>query len=227
MVYIAKREGVEILKGTARTTVPQKKLIAQLVKEFPDSKESFEYEDYIAAPTVGSASAFIAMALDTHIHELQDSSGYMKYIAMRPGVELRGDHGLFGVTPTVNLADAISEVESHQGNIWTIIYSLRRSDAVRFGYESAEVWRRLVLKHSAQLAEAMRIQPKHFRWFGAFHNKDGHPHIHLMVWSSDPKEGYLTKKGIAQMRSVLTNDIFDEELHTLYVQKDIAYQQTM
>ena len=224
MKYIAKREGVEILKGTAPTTAAQKNLIEQILKDFPDAKELFEYEDYLQSPTVESASEFISMALDTNMHDMQPRETYMQYISTRPGAELRGEHGLFGEDDSVNLSSALNKLEEHEGYVWTIIYSLRRADAARLGYDNAESWRQLIMKNRAKLADAMRIKNEDFCWYGAYHDAGHHPHIHLMVWSNGSHKGYLTKDGIAKMRSALTNEIFEDELHSLYVQKDLAYK---
>ncbi len=71
----------------------------------------------------------------------------------------------------------------------------------------------------------MKIPPSQFRWYAAFHDEKQHPHIHMMVWSADPKQGYLTEQGIETMRSKLTNDIFQDELLHLYKQKDLSYQE--
>ena len=119
----------------------------------------------------------------------------------------------------------MSELEAHDGNVWTIIYSLRREDAARLGYDNADAWRGLLMMHAQDLAKAMKIPADHFRWYAAFHNEGHHPHIHMMVWSADPKQGYLTEKGIEKMRSQLSNDIFRDELLSLYQQKDLSYSQ--
>jgi tetratricopeptide (TPR) repeat protein len=145
---------------------------------------------------------------------------YLKYIAKRPR-----SHGLFSNTKDTNLDDTMKEVSNHPAPVWTFIYSLKREDAVRLGYDSAESWRKLLLAHQTELAEAMKIPPNQFRWCAAFHDEKHHPHIHLMVWSADPKQGYLTEQGIEMMRSKLTNDIFQDELLHLYKQKDLSYQE--
>ena len=95
MKYIATREGVEKLHGRGPVTQPQKELIEKLLKDFPDTKELFEYSDYCACPSFGKASEFITMALDSNVHTMEAGDGYLKYIATRPRVEKRGDHGLF------------------------------------------------------------------------------------------------------------------------------------
>ena len=225
MKYIATREGVEILIGNGPATKGQRELIQKLLHDFPDAAELFEYEDYCKTPTLGTASAFITMALDTNLHEMNSESGYLSYIATRPRVERHGAHGLFSSAPAVDLDAAMAELESHQGNVWTIIYSLRREDAARLGYDNAEAWRTLLMMHTQNLAKAMRIPVDHFRWYAAFHNEGHHPHIHMMVWSDNPKEGFLTRDGIAAMRSKLTNTIFRDEMNQIYERKDIAYKE--
>ena len=145
---------------------------------------------------------------------------YLKYIAERPR-----SHGLFSNAESTNLDDTMKEVNNHPAPVWTFIYSLKREDAVRLGYNSAESWRKLLLAHQTELAETMKIPPNQFRWCAAFHDEKHHPHIHMMVWSADSKQGYLTEQGIETMRSKLTNDIFQDELLHLYKQKDLSYQE--
>ena len=224
MRYIATRSGVEKLHGQGPATEKQRRLIANLLQDFPDSRELFEYADYQAAPTLGNASAFIAMALDGNVHSLAEGDSYMKYIATRPRVEKRSDHGLFGKGEAVDLAVATAELEAHGGNVWMIIYSLKREDATRLGYDRAETWQGLLKAKKLELAAAMKIPADQFVWYAAYHDEGHHPHIHLMAWSRDAKQGYLTKDGIEAMRSVMTNAIFQNELLHIYQQKDISYK---
>ena len=223
MRYIATREGVEKLAGNGSVTKGQRELIQKLLTDFPDAVELFEYEDYCKTPTLGTASAFISMALDANLHEIDSESGYMQYIATRPRVQKRGTHGLFSSATAVDLASAISELEAHEGNVWTIIYSLRREDADRLEYDNADAWRALLMENAPTLAKSMKISLDNFHWYAAFHDEGHHPHIHMMVWSDDPKEGFLTKDGIAAMRSKLTNAIFRDEMQQIYERKDVAY----
>lgn len=146
--------------------------------------------------------------------------GYLEYMAERPR-----SHGLFSADGTADLAEMMKEISSHNAPVWTFIYSLRREDAVRLGYDTGESWRRLLLAHQTELAAAMKIPPGDFRWCAAFHDEKHHPHIHMMVWSRDPKQGYLTEKGIEKMRSELSGAIFQDELLSLYREKDLSYQQ--
>ena len=223
MRYIATREGVEKLAGNGAVTKGQRELIQKLLTDFPDAVELFEYEDYCKTPTLGTASAFISMALDANLHEIDSESGYMQYIATRPHVQKRGAHGLFSSATAVDLTSAMSELEAHEGNVWTIIYSLRREDAVRLEYDNADAWRTLLMENAPTLAKSMKISLDNFHWYAAFHDEGHHPHIHMMVWSDDPKEGFLTKDGIAAMRSKLTNAIFRDEMQQIYERKDVAY----
>ena len=152
--------------------------------------------------------------------DVRTGSRYMKYIAERPR-----SHGLFSAEPVTDLDKTMAEVSAHPAPVWTFIYSLKREDAARLGYDSAAHWRRLITAHQTELAEALKIPPKDFRWCAAFHDEKHHPHVHMMVWSADPKQGYLTEKGIEKMRSKLTNEIFQDELLHLYQRKDLSYQE--
>lgn len=63
--------------------------------------------------------------------------------------------------------------------------------------------------------------------YAAYHDEGHHPHVHMMVWSTEPKKGYLTREGIAAMRSRVTNAIFHEEIKELYIKKDAAYKESI
>ena len=224
MKYIGTRERVEKLEGSGPVTESQRLFIKNLLQDFPDTNNLDEYEDYCTAPTTGSASTLISAALDANAHEVAGREGYMKYIATRPRVERHGEHGLFSSRP-VSLDASLKEVENHPGNVWTFIWSLRREDAARLGYDHAENWQKLIKAHQVEIAEAIKIPPAQLRWCAAFHDEGGHPHVHAMVWSADPKRGHLTREGINAIRSRLTNDIFQDELYSLYQKKDISYKE--
>ena len=223
MKYIGTRERVEKLEGSGPPTESQRLFIENLLQDFPDIRDMNEYEDYCTIPTSGSASTLISAALDANAHEVVGREGYMKYIATRPRVERHGEHGLFSSRP-VSLDASLKEIEEHPGNVWTFIWSLRREDAACLGYDHAESWQKLIKAHQVEIAEAMKIPPDQLRWCAAFHDEGGHPHVHAMVWSADPKRGHLTREGINTIRSKLTNDIFQDELYSLYQEKDISYK---
>lgn len=227
MEYVATRDGVEIIQSTEPVTKKQEQFIQKLLKDFPDAKELFEYSDYLQVPNRGTASAFIATTLDTHLHEVKSESGYMSYIAQRPRAEKHGGHGLFSEVDATDLKAAKAELKAHGGKVWTFIFSLRREDAERLGYNKAAAWQNLLKQESAAIAEAMRIRTDDFRWYAAYHDEGHHPHVHMMVWSAEPKKGYLTRDGIAAMRSKMTNAIFHEEMKELYIKKDAAYKESV
>ena len=156
----------------------------------------------------------------------EDAEGiYMRYIATRPRAEKHEGHGLFGAEPHVDLEKTMQELKAHEGNVWTIIYSLRREDAARLGYDNAESWRLALLAHQNDFAEAMQILPEHLHWYAAFHDEGEHPHIHMMLWSDDPRYGFLRKDRLLHMQSVLTNTIYADELKEIYIQKDVTYKE--
>ena len=222
MKYIATREGVEVLTGKGPATEKQKEMVAKLLKDFPDMRDSFEYEDYKQAPTLHTASALISAALDSHMQNLQSENGYLRYIATRPGVEKHGAHGLFGREDNANLTAAMRDLTAHDGNVWTIIYSLHREDAERLGYNNAAAWRKLLVSQQNKFAEAFHIPASALHWYAAYHDADTHPHIHMMIWTD--QETVLKRDAVVKLRSVMTNSIFQAELENLYIRKDAAYK---
>ena len=217
--YIATRERVELIPDDRPPTRKQEQLIAKLVKDFSDSKTLYEYQDYLTKPTKVNASAFITLALESNWDAIHESDQYMKYIATRPRAERIGTHGLFGDEETVSLGKAMEELENYTGNVWTHIISLKREDAAQLGFDNATAWRNLIRAHRNDIAAAMKIPPGDFRWYAAFHDEGEHPHIHMMAWSAKPSQAYLSKEGIRQIKSKLTNDIFRNEMLHLYEQK--------
>ena len=222
MKYIATREGVEVLTGKGPATEKQKEMVAKLLKDFPDVRDSFEYEDYKQAPTLHTASALISAALDSHMQNLQSENGYLKYIATRPGAEKHGAHGLFGREDNANLSAAMHDLTAHDGNVWTIIYSLHREDAERLGYNNAAAWRKLLVSQQNKFAEAFHIPASALHWYAAYHDADTHPHIHMMIWTD--QETVLKRDAVVKLRSAMTNSIFQAELENLYIRKNAAYK---
>ena len=222
MKYIATREGVEVLTGKGPATEKQKEMVAKLLKDFPDVRDSFEYEDYKQAPTLHTASALISAALDSHMQNLQSENGYLKYIATRPGAEKHGAHGLFGRQENTNLTAAMHDLTAHNGNVWTIIYSLHREDAERLGYNNAAAWRKLLVSQQNKFAEAFHVPVSALHWYAAYHDADTHPHIHMMIWTD--QETVLKRDAVVKLRSVMTNSIFQAELENLYIRKNAAYK---
>ena len=212
--YIATREGVEMAEDTARhlpAATEQQKQITRLLKKYPDSKDSHEYQDYVDEPTRGNADAFISSVLELH-GNAPHRDVYLKYIDERPG-----SNGLFtdeGV-PIV-LSQVQKEMNDHPGNIWTHIISLRREDAERLGYNTSEAWMHLLRSQRNRIAQQMKIAPENFRWYAAFHNSGSHPHVHMMAYSVDPNEAYLSTKGIETIKANLAQEIFRQDLLQIY-----------
>ena len=218
--YIATREGVEKIDSSqkfAPATAKQKNLIEKILKDFPDSKDMFEYADYIEKQNAGSASDFISRVMEDYAYEISGRKAYADYIATRPRAERFGSHGLFtddGVQ--VQLSKVTEELDSHKGNIWTAIISIRREDAERLGFNTGARWRDMLRTQTEALAKNLKIPMENLRWYAAFHNESHHPHVHLIAYSTVENEGYLTQKGVENLRSSFARDIFQQDLLCIY-----------
>lgn len=216
--YIATREGVEKIDVSQKhlpATVAQKKLIAKITKDFPDSKNNSDYNTYLQSKTVDAASKFISHTLERNAEV--SGKTYADYIALRPRAERFGSHGLFtddGVP--VQLAKVSRELNDYTGNVYTAIISLRREDANRLGFDQGARWRDLLRSQTQALADSLKIPLVHLRWYAAFHNEGHHPHVHLLAYSIEPREGHLSKQGVAALRAFLAKDIFAQDLLCTY-----------
>lgn len=218
--YIATRDGVEKADSTQKfmeATSVQKKIINKLLIDYPDSKDLYEYQDYLDKPNRGNADELILRIAEAHAELFGDREKYISYIAQRPRVEKISSHGLFtdGGVPIV-LSDVQKEVAESKSNVWTHIISLKREDAERLGYNNAKAWMNLIRSQRNMIAENMKISPENFRWYAAFHNEGHHPHIHMISYSTKPNEAYLTEKGIENIKSNLAKVIFRQDLISIY-----------
>ncbi len=222
--YIATRESVETREQSKKySTENQKKLLNELINDFPEAKKYLEYEDYISNRTTENASELISTIIERNADVIGNRQNFVGYMAMRPGAEKRGQHGLFnGSDEPIVLNQVAEEVAHHPGNVWSHVVSLRREDAVRLGYDNSERWRELVMRHISDIANAQKIQLCNMKWYAAFHDTTHHPHIHLIVYSTNSKQGYLTKDGINKIRSVFANDIFHDELQSIYQEQTLS-----
>lgn len=218
--YIATREGVEKIDDTkkfAPATEKQKNLIEKILKDFPDSKDMFEYVDYLEKQNQGSASDFISRVMEDYAYEISGRKAYADYIATRPRAERFGSQGLFtddGVQ--VQLSKVTEELDKHKGNIWTAIISIRREDAERLGFNTGTRWRDMLRTQTEALAKNLKIPIQNLRWYAAFHNESYHPHVHLIAYSTVENEGYLTQNGVENLRSSFARDIFQQDLLCIY-----------
>lgn len=221
--YIATRNGVqrlEIKNKDFPVTKKQEKFIEQLIKDFPDSKNLFEFEDYLQSKTLENATEFISTALEHNLEKVAKKENYVDYIANRPRVEKLTTHGLFnGGDEKIILSKIAKEVAEHDGAVWTPIISLRREDAIATGFDSAERWKDYLASFVPTLAESLKIPMDKFKWYAAFHNEGHHPHIHMICYSENPKFGFLDRKGIAKIKSELVSNIFKMEMHEVYAEQ--------
>ena len=226
--YIATRETVEVrdqntIGRNDNATKNQKELINDLLSDFPEAKRYLEYEDYTANPTVENASELISTIIERNADVIGNRQNFVGYMAMRPGVEKRGSHGLFNEKDEpIILNQAANEIAEHKGNVWSHVVSLRREDAVRLGYDNSDAWRELVKRHISDIAKAQNIPLCNLKWYAAYHDTTHHPHIHLLVYSTNPKQGFLTKAGIDKIRSAFANDIFHDDLQSIYQEQTVS-----
>ena len=216
--YMATREGVEKLPSGQKYNIASSKqhdLILSVVKNFPQSKKFLEYDDYYALPTIENANEFLDSVAERYADRADELKGLVNYISNRPGVEKLGSHGLFTQFDMPIDLDTVAErVANHDGVIWTEVVSLRREDAERLHFNNAEAWKNLVRRNMNEIAKAHRIKVDDLEWYGAFHNTTHHPHIHLVILSKG-QEGFLSEKGIKELRRAFGQDIFRDEQYKL------------
>ena len=142
----------------------------------------------------------------------QEQKTYADYMATRPRSQgVFTDEG-----KDINLRQLSRELNSYQGNLWTVILSLSQEDAERLDFDTAARWRDFLRSERSEIAEQFHIPQGNLRWYAAFHNEKHHPHVHLMVWSEDEKEGYLSEKGIEKLRSSFAKSIFAQDWCNIY-----------
>lgn len=224
--YIATRDGVEIEDEKWKNepaTKEQEKLVNRLIADFPDCKDSFEYQDYATAKTKYTATEFIDKAIEENVDRIGKKENYIGYIAMRPRVEKSGAHGLFSYSDeSIKLSKVAKEVGNHDGVVWTTVISLKREDAAKLGYDNLSAWKTLLRAKSQDLANAMGIPVTDMKWYAAFHNESGHPHVHLVSYSTG-KELYTTRQGLEKLKAAYAHEIFKNDLYEIY-EKQTEYR---
>ena len=198
-------------------------MLRDLLSDFPEAKRYLEYEDYTANPTVENASELISTIIERNADVIGNRQNFVGYMAMRPGVQKRGSHGLFNEKDEPIILDRVAnEIANHKGNVWSHVISLRREDAIRLGYDNSEAWRQLVMRHISDIAKNQKISLCNLKWYAAFHDTTHHQHIHLLVYSENTKEGFLTNEGINKIRSAFANDIFKDDLQSIYQEQTLS-----
>ena len=221
MKYVATREGVDKRtdewKNQAATD-EQINMINHIIATIPACQQSIEFGYYERSKTRGDASEFISSAIETHPQLMQENS-YLSYMAMRPRVDKGTEkHGLFSDSDKVlDLDDEVEKLRQFNGNVFTVIVSLKREDATRLGYDNAERWKGLARAHIDYIAEQYKIPKKDLRWYAAFHNESHHPHIHMLLYSTnETAPGYINNKGINNLRHMFGTEIFADDIRKIY-----------
>lgn len=194
--YISTRDGVQTLNDGAKNLPPTKKqeeYIQKLTKKFSEAKLLPEYDEYVSEPSRYTASEFIEQTEEIYSlysFDLDERENFIGYIANRPGVKKLNEHGLWNADGQVPVMQtAMDEVSHHEGNVWRPIISLPREDAERLGYDHVEAWQNLIKSSLVDIAEGYKIKPDHLRWYAAMHMKEKHIHVHMVIFSTDPKRG--------------------------------------
>ena len=222
--YFATREGVQLLKddnSNLPATKKQQQYIHRLLRSFPEARELPEHEDYVTSPNRQTAFALIAQIHEDFIEPMDGRENYLDYVANRPGVKALGEHGLWDAHGKVpSLENAVAEVARHTGNVWTPVISLSRENAERLGYTDLKNWQELINASITDIAKGYKIHPDRLRWYAAMHEKEKHIHVHMVLFSTDPKEGYLSRQGIRSIKSALVSTIYRNDRLHIYEQKD-------
>ena len=135
--YIATRETVEkreqnIVQNKAPASEKQQELLSSLLNDFPEAKMYLEYEDYIQNQSSENISELVSAIIERNVDTIGGRENFVGYMAMRPGVEKRGMHGLFNSDDEPIVLDKVAdEVANHKGNVWSHVVSLHRADAIR------------------------------------------------------------------------------------------------
>ena len=231
--YVGTRESVSLNSDNVtaqieKATEKQKHTIEVLKEKCRgDYKDTHEYADYLKTQSKAAASQLISRLseltlLENGVYTDDGLSPQMvSYVGTRPSVDIKKgqQHGLFSSYENVDLKTAMDEISNHKGNVWTHVISLRREDADRLGYNSQEPWKQLVRNKANVLAKAHKIKFENLRWYAGMHNTGYHPHIHLFIYSNNPKEGYINDKGLKDIKAAFATEIFKDDLKYVYTAK--------
>lgn len=148
----------------------------------------------------------------------KDLEKYVQYIHERPK-----SHGLFG--PDDEIIPDMSEIKrnlmNHKGLVWTAILSITEEDAIKLGLTTKEAWEKAIRATVTEAAGKMGIRPTNLDYVAAYHQKEGHPHAHLVFWEKEPDRtrGVLSDYERREMRKIFIKEIYAEENTRLYAQK--------
>ncbi|MBS6222242.1 MAG: SEL1-like repeat protein [[Clostridium] symbiosum] len=142
-----------------------------------------------------------------------DASIYLKYISERPR-----SHGLFGNLSNKKIGDLDALCKemyqlSKQKVIYKGIVSLNEEDATRLGYTNKDSWNSLLNVAMPDIAHEFNIPIQNMSWVAAFHQEQGHPHIHYMLWRNDDKiaSPFIHKSVQNRCRQIFSKYIFEAD----------------
>ncbi|MCL1830056.1 MAG: relaxase MobL, partial [Oscillospiraceae bacterium] len=127
------------------------------------------------------------------------------------------------------LAESMSALEENQESImWRQVVSLEREDCERLNLDH-DYFMNLIVARSDEIAKIYNISPENLKIYASFHNKDYHPHLHMLFYSTNKNEGFIKgfaedkergmKQATTKLKSLFANEIFKEDLHYLKVNK--------
>lgn len=149
-----------------------------------------------------------------------DEVKYIEYIATRPGVQLSDNrqHGLFTLNGDADMVTEKASLKEHDKSIkWSQIISFTREDAVRTGFDNRQAFQNLIRAKADDIAKLYNISLNNLVVNAAFHDKDFHPHVHLVFYSIDSREGFVPdmKKASEKFKSLIFNEVFKDDVSQL------------
>ena len=133
---------------------------------------------------------------------------------------------LFSDSGELNFEQAYqSYVDASPPRVWHHIISLSDEDAQRQNVDR-EYMKQLLCVEQSRIAEAYNTVPSNMRIVASWHEKDHHPHLHLLFYSTDRREGgvwaHTDQEAKARLndasekvKSLFANRIFADDLAPL------------
>lgn len=160
----------------------------------------------------------------------------MRYIATRPRVAKNEgmNHGLFGrLTPDGPLTDfedwrdiarlAYQNSKQHI-TMYRSVVSFDEEIAEELRLTDQKAWQRYIENHILTIAEKNGIKREHFQWAAALHKEKGHPHLHVVFWSTAPpvKNPFTPPAVPNGIRKQMIKDTFADKIRSFGEEKNIA-----
>lgn len=140
-----------------------------------------------------------------------ENETYIKYINERPR-----SNGLFGNIDTndVNAVCKYLKKISNRQCVFRGIVSLSQEDAEELNFTSKENWAKFLHENLPDIGEKLGISSNDLTWVAAYHNEQGHPHVHYMLWSEAKEQHikpYISIPQQHQCRELLSKQMFKQE----------------